>query len=136
MIDINIGAITEALNDKQDRNQRNTDTISGADAVIEFQRPTADNGYTWYRKYASGWIEQGGRAYTTSNTEYTITFIKEMADTNYFFTRTSAVNGTNATGAANCTGSYNPNSRGTTSIKVYGEQYSAWSEWEVKGMAA
>ena len=31
-----------------------------ADYVIEWQRPTEENGYTWYRKYASGWVEQGG----------------------------------------------------------------------------
>jgi len=30
------------------------------DYVIEWQRPTAENKYTWYRKYKSGWIEQGG----------------------------------------------------------------------------
>lgn len=28
--------------------------------VIEFQAPTAENNYTWYRKYADGWVEQGG----------------------------------------------------------------------------
>lgn len=32
------------------------------DYVVESQLPTADNGYTWYRKYKSGWVEQGGRA--------------------------------------------------------------------------
>lgn len=32
------------------------------DYVVESQTPTADNGYTWYRKYKSGWVEQGGRA--------------------------------------------------------------------------
>lgn len=30
------------------------------DAVVAFQKPTAENGYKWYRKYASGWVEQGG----------------------------------------------------------------------------
>lgn len=30
------------------------------DYVVEWQTPTAENNYTWYRKYASGWIEQGG----------------------------------------------------------------------------
>ena len=34
---------------------------------IEFQAPTAENGYTWYRKYADGWVEQGGRGYTNNN---------------------------------------------------------------------
>ena len=29
--------------------------------VIEFQAPTADNNYVWYRKYADGWVEMGGR---------------------------------------------------------------------------
>lgn len=32
-----------------------------AHKVIEFQAPTSANGYTWYRKYADGWVEQGGR---------------------------------------------------------------------------
>lgn len=33
---------------------------SDADYVIETQLPTSDNNYTWYRKYKSGWVEQGG----------------------------------------------------------------------------
>ncbi len=32
------------------------------DYVVEKQEPTSANGYTWYRKYKSGWVEQGGRA--------------------------------------------------------------------------
>ena len=32
------------------------------DYVIESQKPTSANGYIWYRKYKSGWVEQGGRA--------------------------------------------------------------------------
>ena len=32
------------------------------DYVVEKQNPTSANGYTWYRKYKSGWVEQGGRA--------------------------------------------------------------------------
>lgn len=30
------------------------------DYVTEWQTPTAENNYTWYRKYNSGWVEQGG----------------------------------------------------------------------------
>ncbi len=33
---------------------------SDVDLVIESQLPTAENNYTWYRKYKSGWVEQGG----------------------------------------------------------------------------
>lgn len=35
--------------------------MSGADYVIAWQMPTSENNYTWYRKYRSGWVEQGGR---------------------------------------------------------------------------
>jgi hypothetical protein len=30
------------------------------DYVVDFQAPTSANNYTWYRKYKSGWVEQGG----------------------------------------------------------------------------
>ncbi|MBR3511045.1 MAG: hypothetical protein IKN73_03210 [Alphaproteobacteria bacterium] len=33
---------------------------SNYDFVVEYQEPTAANNYTWYRKYKSGWVEQGG----------------------------------------------------------------------------
>lgn len=62
MTDINIGEISEALNDKTDRDMRNVDNAAGADAVIAYQMPTSDNNYTWYRKYKSGWAEMGGAA--------------------------------------------------------------------------
>lgn len=44
------------------------------DFVVESQLPTAANNYTWYRKYKSGWIEQGGTINTGSDTKTTITF--------------------------------------------------------------
>lgn len=30
------------------------------DTVVAYQMPTSSNNYRWYRKYASGWVEQGG----------------------------------------------------------------------------
>lgn len=84
MADINIGQITEALNDKSDRDFRNVDTTAKADAVIDYQEPTADNGYTWYRKYKSGWVEQGGKGQvTTKGTGNTFSLPVAMVDTNY-----------------------------------------------------
>lgn len=80
MPDINIGAITEALNDKSDRDLRNVDTTAKADAVIDYQEPTSANNYTWYRKYKSGWVVQGGPQ-STINT--TINLPVEMANTDY-----------------------------------------------------
>lgn len=35
--------------------------LEGYDYVVAEQKPNASNNYTWYRKYKSGWVEQGGR---------------------------------------------------------------------------
>lgn len=59
MSDINIGAISEALNNKVDLPTPSTPQ-DAVDYVVEMQKPTESNGYTWYRKYKSGWVEQGG----------------------------------------------------------------------------
>lgn len=62
-----------------------------SDYVIESQEPTAENGYTWYRLYKSGWVEQGGILQKQSVPagdcrEQTLTLPIEMADTNYTVT--------------------------------------------------
>lgn len=90
MSDINIGAITEALNDKTDRDMQNVDITTGADAVIEYQEPTSENNYTWYRKYKSGWVEQGGKINTSTTS---ISLPIEMLDDNYscFITYTKTI---------------------------------------------
>ncbi|MCQ2582033.1 MAG: hypothetical protein MJ170_03570 [Alphaproteobacteria bacterium] len=59
-------------------NGLDTRTTGMIDYVIESQAPTAENNYTWYRKYKSGWVEQGGK--TTSQK---VTLPIEMSDTNY-----------------------------------------------------
>lgn len=51
----------------------------GYDYVIESKFPTADDP-SWYRKYKSGWLEQGG---TIDTANITVTFPKPFADTNY-----------------------------------------------------
>lgn len=59
MSDINIDAIADSLNNKVDLPSVAT-SQDDIDFVIEWQKATADNDYTWYRKYKSGWVEQGG----------------------------------------------------------------------------
>ena len=81
MSDIDFGAISEALNDKSDRDLHNIDNTAGADAVIAFQVPTAENNYTWYRKYKSGWVEQGG---IINNSQTTYYLPVEMLNTSYY----------------------------------------------------
>lgn len=59
------------------------------DYVIESQMPSAENNYTWYRKYKSGWVEQGGSLATyPSNEESVITFPVEFADNKYYANKT------------------------------------------------
>lgn len=137
MTDINVGAISEALNDKTDRDMRNVDNTAGADAVIEFQVPTAENGYTWYRKYASGWVEQGGLAEQTGSSATvgsTVVLPVEMSDGNYFiaFCNYSTTTGNGSTAYVQDTAVLNVTTTGFTFCR----NYNGPKRWEVKGMAA
>lgn len=71
------GITAETLNGKADADLGNIPT--NYDYVVESQMPTADNGYTWYRKYKSGWVEQGG----TSSSGVTVTLPVVMVDNSY-----------------------------------------------------
>lgn len=65
-------------------NTSDISTLQGYDYVVESQLPTAQNNYTWYRKYKSGWVEQGGIiAETSTVAQKSIVFPVEMADANY-----------------------------------------------------
>ena len=125
---INTGMILEALNDKVDRDCRNVDTNSGADIVIEWQAPTAENDYTWYRLYKSGWVEQGGYTDTT-NAEFSVTLPKEMLNINYTI---------QVSARADRLVVINSNvSLSTTVIEGWiGDSQNGRVYWEVKGMAA
>lgn len=94
MADIDFGRMSEALNEKLDRDLGNPNSEpnvapfiaallnQGVDLVIQTQLPTAANNYTWYRKYASGWVEQGWRK-SWNGAWTTVTLPVRMADTNY-----------------------------------------------------
>lgn len=83
MVQLAVGATDEAL---ETCNQVLSDVATlKYDYVTEFQAPTALNNYTWYRKYKSGWVEQGG-AFATVDTQYhseTVVLPVEMADATY-----------------------------------------------------
>lgn len=140
MADIDFGQLSEALNDKSDRDLRNVDTTAKADAVIDYQEPTADNDYTWYRKYASGWVEQGGIATTDGSNPTPITLPVEMEDANYI----PFIQGrTGSDGYSGATWQIMPVNTATstqTSTKFYAQAsitgYSLNFGWHVEGMAA
>ena len=103
--------------------------LDSADYVTETQLPTAENNYTWFRKYKSGWIEQGGQT-TTSQSGTLVTFPVEMADTNYQIQITCKSSPSNySTGIVN-------NSATTTSIKISTYTETRLCCWELKGYAA
>ena len=104
--------------------------------VIEFQSPTAGNNYTWYRKYADGWVEQGGEwVHPSPGTAYnhvTITLPVVMADANYSVILSNT--GTNVTAYAKTI-----NNRTTTEfVCTSGGDVAKYNGfcWAVRGMAA
>ena len=53
------------------------------DYVVEWQMPTTENNHTWYRKYKSGWVEQGGIIDSPGTTPEIQTLPIEMRDDRY-----------------------------------------------------
>lgn len=121
-----IGEITEDINDLKEH------------TVIEFQEPTAANNYTWYRKYADGWVEQGGNYDAGSyspNIYANITYPIEMANTRYtkLFGKEKDSDG-GWEGYLNYT---NPTTTGAT-VRYWnnGSATIRYISWQVSGMAA
>lgn len=100
--------------------------------VIEFQAPTAQNNYTWYRKYADGWVEQGG-AFATVDTSYhteSITLPVAMSDANYSCFISCA-----STGSAYVPLIQNKTTTGFDAYNVVNATAYA-AGWQVSGMSA
>ncbi len=129
MADIDFGQLSEALNDKSDRDLRNVDTTAKADAVIDYQEPTSANNYTWYRKYKSGWVEQGQTNLTLQDASTTYTLPIEMKSGNYdlFFGFNQTSDGTTMPSTYN---------RTTTTFSVNSPAGNVAGWWQVSGMAA
>ena len=125
-VNIDEGTILEALNDKLDRDANNLDTsTTNFDVVVDYQVPTAENNYTWYRKYASGWVEQGGEV--TTSTPATVSLIVQMAN-DYYSVTANFANGTD--------GAVWFKTRTTVSFQIQGHEANGLATWQVKGMAA
>ena len=139
MTDINVGAIAEALNNKVDLPTPSTPQ-DAVDYVVEKQDPTSANGYTWYRKYKSGWVEQGGRfSSTATNSFNTITMPVAMRDTNYCVFSSNLTNYIEGTGSSHsyvmekAASIYNLT---TTTIGVFSQNTGRDFVWQVSGYAA
>lgn len=99
------------------------------DYLVDFQEPTAENNYTWYRKYYSGWVEQGGHASKDQIVNLPIT----MSNTDY-----GALAGFCVTQDDNISYSINVAAKTTTTIKIKSQSTVSSNEacWHVYGYAA
>lgn len=111
------------------------------DYVVDFQAPTAANNYTWYRKYKSGWVEQGGiydNGSLAESVETTITMPVVMSNNMYSATATASVD----TGSSSYTaGSTIIFTHSTTQLGIAFWRASSgcktrYINWQVSGMSA
>lgn len=105
-----------------------TGFVAKGHEVIAFQAPTAANDYTWYRKYADGWVEQGGIKEAGPTT---VNFPVTMANTDYWYIAKGNYN--------NTSGSYASShdyvmTKNTTNMVLSTGGTSVC--WQVNGMAA
>ncbi|MEE1029647.1 MAG: hypothetical protein UIC65_01350 [Alphaproteobacteria bacterium] len=115
--------------------------LEGYDYVVAEQKPNASNNYTWYKKYKSGWVEQGGQvavakqaANTILSTDVSLPII--MSNAAYLVNATFITDGGNSTGLR-----LTQTGRNTTHITLFtfsttGITNDYLMSWEVKGISA
>lgn len=111
MPDINIGALSEVINDKMDRDLNNRSDDSGLRKLVE----SYTNGSSWYKVFdeiqsdgtVKKWCEQGGQA--TLGT-FSYTFLKPYLNSPFVYFQCNSTN----TGTATNQGAWMINSIPTT----------------------
>ena len=108
------------------------------DSVVAYKLPTSES-KTWYRKYASGWVEQGGIVNATqyNTTTVNVTFPIPMADSNYYANANANTAGHQETWAINARCA----AKTQTGMSVHGANnanaaYTGPCSWKVSGLAA
>ena len=119
--DIQIGQITEALNNKIDL------PVGSNQGDVSIVIETYVSGTSWYRIYSDGWCEMGGYV---SNNSSAITFLKEFANTNYSVFQTPQANSTSSFQAR----TWYVSSKLTTSVTFVGGSDPAY--WQASGYLA
>ena len=100
----------------------NTDlsnVLANIDYVVDYKKPT-DSDPTWYRKYKSGWLEQGGITGIVADFETaTITLPLQFLDTHYTVSYANWRAGTTDDGTWNNAAILNNSTKSTTSFQIY-----------------
>ena len=117
------GKITGTLSNQSDLNTALSGKVNTGHEVIDFQAPSSTNGQQWYRKYADGWVEQGGLSAAAG----IITLPVQMASTNYSIIATPLGTGSNE--------DMHATQISVTQIEI-GNTDNWNMSWEVKGMYA
>ena len=134
---INLGAVSEALNDKMDRDGLNANINPaagyGVDYVVEWKAPT-ESDPTWYRLYRSRWVEQGGFMPSQNSGWTTVTITLPIPMTNRYYSIHRSGNWSDA-GSSSCTIITKTTTDfslkyASNTMDIYGTM------WEVKGFAA
>lgn len=106
------------------------------DYVVESQLPNASNNYTWYRKYKSGWVEQGTSNVIAGGDAVAITLPIKMNGTDYSIILSQYNSDTSAPNL-NRLSFYNQTATGFSVISRYTSSNVARSfMWQVCGQAA
>jgi hypothetical protein len=128
---ITIGQLTEQLNQKMDLPTGvSQDTM---DYVVEWKTPTAGDP-TWFRKYKSGWVEQGGVLSGTAGW-YTVIYPKPFVDNNYTLLASAVDSDENLT--VQISGICNKTTTGVRIVNTTsGQTYTTQVSWEAKGQGA
>lgn len=128
--DTALATCTEVLADVADLKQTTDGMI---DYVVESQEPTEANGYTWYRLYKSGWVEQGGFGSGADWKNISVSLPIEMSDVNYTPIITTIRNVDPSSGD----GQNEVRTISTTGfVASSGVGSSATISWQVSGMSA
>jgi len=125
MANINLSLLEDLLNSVSNLN---------AHRVIDFQAPTAENNQYWYRKYADGWVEQGGIKYVSAlGTQVDLPVTME----NGSYTLTLGNSDTSGdAGIVACAYRSKAVDNFVLDTGYNGTFYAAYVNWQVSGMAA
>lgn len=131
MADIDVNYLSEAINDKMDRDAHNIQSPSAV--VIAKQDPTSGNAYTWYRLYSDGWVEQGG--YHSGTQDQQITLPVAMSDNRYAIALSAQSFGSNYNG---CIINIRADTQTDTGFKIQTRDYNNGNYardgyWQVSG---
>lgn len=102
-----------------------TKTSEINDYIVDKQDPNAENNYTWYRKYHSGWVEIGGTVFRGSGTSGTVTLPITMLNNSY-----TIVSNTDNDAANNY---FRVSNKTTTSFVWYKSSTNIAGDWIVTG---